>query len=105
MKALFLKVRNAAYEIIEGKGYTNWAIGLVISRLASIILDDRHSIQPVSSRLDGDYGISDVCISVPALVGMSGVHRLIHLNLEEGEQAALENSANLMKESIAGVDL
>jgi L-lactate dehydrogenase len=105
MEDLFLRVRNAAYEIIDGKGYTNWAIGLVIARLVSIILDDRHSIQPVTSRLGGDYGISDVCISVPALVGMAGVQRLIHLNLEEAEQASLEHSANLMKQSIAGVEL
>ncbi|MDH4029815.1 MAG: L-lactate dehydrogenase, partial [Chromatiales bacterium] len=91
MEDLFLRVRNAAYEIIDGKGYTNWAIGLVIARLVSIILDDRHSIQPVTSRLGGDYGISDVCISVPALVGMAGVQRLIHLNLEEAEQASLEH--------------
>lgn len=105
MEDLFLRVRNAAYEIIDGKGYTNWAIGLVIARLVSIILDDRHSIQPVTSRLDGDYGISDVCISVPALVGMAGVQRLIHLNLEEAEQASLEHSADLMKQSIAGVEL
>ena len=105
MEDLFLRVRNAAYEIIEGKGYTNWAIGLVIARLVGIILDDRRSIQPITSRLDGDYGISDVCISVPALVGMGGVQRLIHLNLEEGEQASLEHSAKLMKESIAGVEL
>jgi L-lactate dehydrogenase len=105
MEKLFVDVRDAAYKIIEGKGYTNWAIGLVISRLVNIILDDRHSIQPVTSRLYGDYGITEVCISVPTLVGMSGVHRLIHLNLEEREQAALENSARLMQESIAGVEL
>jgi len=105
MENLFLRVRNAAYEIIDGKGYTNWAIGLVIARLVSIILDDRHSIQPVTSRLDGDYGIADVCVSVPALVGMTGVQRLIHLNLEEAEQAALEHSADLMKQSIAGVEI
>ena len=66
MQALFEQVRDAAYQIIEGKGYTNWAIGLVISELVSIILDDRKSIQPISVRLNGEYGLKDVCVSVPA---------------------------------------
>lgn len=105
MDQLFANVRDAAYRIIEGKGYTNWAIGLVISRLVDMILDDRRSIQPVSALLRGDYGLSDVCVSVPAQIGSNGVQRLIHLELEPGEQQALENSAALMKKSIAGVKL
>jgi L-lactate dehydrogenase len=105
MDQLFANVRDAAYLIIEGKGYTNWAIGLVISRLVDMILDDRRSIQPVSALLRGDYGLSDVCVSVPAQIGSNGVQRLIHLELEPGEQQALENSAALMKKSIAGVKL
>ncbi len=105
MDQLFANVRDAAYRIIEGKGYTNWAIGLVISRLVDMILDDRRSIQPVSALLRGDYGLSDVCVSVPAQIGSNGVQRLIHLELESGEQQALENSAALMKKSIAGVKL
>jgi L-lactate dehydrogenase len=105
MDQLFANVRDAAYRIIEGKGHTNWAIGLVISRLVDIILDDRRSIQPVSALLRGDYGLSDVCVSVPAQIGSNGVQRLIHLELEPGEQQALENSAALMKKSIAGVEL
>lgn len=105
MDELFGNVRDAAYHIIEGKGYTNWAIGLVISRLADIILDDRRSIQPVSARLKGDYGLFDVCVSVPALIGANGVQRVIHLELEPDEQQALDNSAAVMKKSIAGVEL
>ena len=69
MDDLIAKVRNAAYEIINAKGHTNWAIGLVISTLVGIILDNRRSIEPVSSLLTGEYGISDVCLSVPSLVG------------------------------------
>ena len=105
MDGLFANVRDAAYRIIEGKGYTNWAIGLVISRLVDIILDDRRSIQPVSALLRGDYGLSDVCVSVPAQIGSNGVQRLIHLELEDDEQRALENSAAVMKKNIAGVEL
>ncbi|MDJ0906287.1 MAG: L-lactate dehydrogenase [Woeseiaceae bacterium] len=105
MDNLVARVRNSAYEIIEAKGYTNWAIGMVISTLVGIILDNRRSIEPVSSLLTGQYGISDVCLSVPTLVGADGVCRQISLNLEQGELAALEESAALLQEVIAEVDI
>ncbi len=105
MEELFVRVRDAAYEIIDGKGYTNLAIGLVISRLVSRILQDRHSIQPVSVRLDEVYDLPGLCISVPALIGVNGVERLIHLNLPEDEQAALEHSAAILRHQIEGIAL
>ena len=105
MEDLVARVRNAAYEIINAKGYTNWAIGLVISTLVGIILDNRRSIEPVSSLLTGEYGLSDVCLSVPTLVGAQGVHRQIRLNLEERERTALEKSATVLKEVIDGADI
>lgn len=105
MQELFVQVRDAAYEIIEGKGYTNLAIGLVISRLVARILQDRHSIQPVSVRLDEVYELPGLCISVPALIGVNGVERLIHLNLTEDERAALEHSAAILRAQIETVSL
>jgi L-lactate dehydrogenase len=105
MERLFAEVRGAAYQIIEAKGYTNWAIGLVLGELVEIILDDRKSIQPVSVRLHGEYGLHDVCVSVPARIGRLGVEDIIELPLNADEQAALEKSAAVMKESIAQVKL
>ena len=105
LDALFVKVRDAAYEIIEGKGYTNWAIGVVIALLVATILEDRKSIQPISVRLNGEYGLRDVCVSVPARVGRQGVEDLIELELDPEEQVALERSAAVMKQSIEEIDL
>jgi L-lactate dehydrogenase len=105
MSALFEQVRDAAYLIIDGKGYTNWAIGLVICELVSIILDDSKSIQPISVRLNGEYGLRDVCVSVPARIGRQGVEEIVELRLEPEEQRALERSAEVMKSRIAQVDL
>jgi len=105
MQALFVDVRDAAYQIIEGKGYTNLAIGLVISRLVEIVLEDRRSVQPVSVRLEGEYGISDVCISVPCRIGQGGVEMKVILPLTDEEQAALERSAAIMQRNIDGVQL
>ena len=105
MDTLFDRVKNAAYEIIDGKGYTNWAIGLVISRLVDIILDDRCSIQPVSTRLADDYGISDVCLSLPTRVSMHGVDGHVHLPLDQQEREALEQSAAVMADAIGELAL
>ena len=105
MDDLVARVRNAAYEIIDAKGYTNWAIGLVISTLVGIILDNRRAIEPVSSLLTGEYGIEGVCLSVPTLVGADGVNRLIRLNLEEGELAALKKSAALLQDVVTQVEI
>lgn len=105
MAGLVGRVRSAAYEIISAKGYTNWAIGLVISTLAGIIIDDRRSIEPVSSLLNGEYGLHDVCLSVPTLIGRDGVSRLIRLNLEERELEALHKSASVLKDVIARAEI
>ncbi len=105
MDTLFEQVKNAAYEIIDGKGYTNWAIGLVISRLVDIILDDRCSIQPVSTRLVDDYGISGVCLSLPTRVSMNGVEGHVHLHLDQQEREALDQSAAVMADAIGELSL
>jgi L-lactate dehydrogenase len=103
MQGLFQSVRNAAYEIIDAKGYTNWAIGLALGRLAEILLEDSKSIQPVSVRLEGQYGVDNVCISVPARLGMHGVEAVIALDLTDEEQSAFEKSAQILKESLASI--
>jgi L-lactate dehydrogenase len=101
MQNLLQSVRHAAYEIIDAKGYTNWAIGLVLGRLAEILLQDSKSIQPVTVRLQGQYGVDNVCISVPARLGMHGVEAVIELDLTDEERDAFEKSATLLKRSIA----
>ncbi len=102
---LFAGVRDAAYKIIDGKGYTNWAIGLVIAELVTTILDDQKSVQPVSVRLTGQYGLADVCVSIPARVGADGVEGLVQLPLTDEEREALLRSAQAMKQHIAAVSL
>ncbi|MCE2571340.1 L-lactate dehydrogenase [Motilimonas eburnea] len=104
MEDLSHQVKHAAYKIIEGKGYTNWAIGVVIAKLVSILLADRASIQPISVRLNGEYGISDVCISVPTKIGIKGVEQVVELNLSKDELKKLRQSAEVLKQNIASID-
>ena len=63
------RVVTAAYEIIAGKGATSLAIGLAVSRILEAVLNDEHRVLPVTSMLAGVHGLSDVCLSMPSVVG------------------------------------
>ena len=105
MDALFQRVRRAAYEIIDRKGYTNWAIGLVIAHLWRTIQDDQNSVLPVSVRLAGEYGIHDVCLSIPTTVGINGVGDRVLPALSKQELQALRHSAQVLQQSLTGIKL
>ncbi|MGK7389528.1 MAG: L-lactate dehydrogenase, partial [Candidatus Cyclobacteriaceae bacterium M2_1C_046] len=77
LNELFEKAKNAAYEIIERKGYTNSAIGVVIARIVEAILKDEKSVIPVSVYINGEYGINDICMSLPSVMGIEGVKNCI----------------------------
>jgi L-lactate dehydrogenase len=92
-------VRDSAYHIIDYKGATNWAIGLAMTRITRAILRDEHSVLTVSSLLDGEYGLSDVCLSIPCIVSAHGIEQVIAGQLAEGEMESLRKSAAILKEA------
>lgn len=92
-------VVESAYRVIEGKGATNYAIGLAGSRIVEALLNDERRILPVSSLLDDYYGISDVCLSVPTLVHAGGVGSRIEVPMTEQELAGLRASADAVRET------
>ncbi len=100
LDAIFERARRSAYDIIERKGYTSLAIGLVIARLARTMLDDQRSVLPVSVRLQGEYGLSDSCLSLPSVVGQAGLEASILPALDEAELAALRHSAAVLQARI-----
>jgi L-lactate dehydrogenase len=87
------QVVTSAYEIIAGKGATSLAIGLAVSRILEAILNDEHRVLPVTSRLDGVHGLSDVCLSMPSVVGRAGVERVLATPLSTDERRRLLDSA------------
>jgi len=99
------EVRDAAYEIIRRKGATFYAVGMGLARIAESILRDQHSVLSISSLVPGHYGIQDVYLSLPAVVGQNGAERVLKLNLDESESAALQQSAGVMREIIAQLDI
>lgn len=94
-------VRASAYHIIDYKGATYFAIGQALVRIVSAIVRNEKSILTVSSVLDGEYKLNDVCLGVPAMIGEAGVERVLDLDLPPLERAALEHSANIIKMAIA----
>lgn len=88
------QVVNAAYEIIEGKGATWYAVGLAVTRIVEAILHDENRVLPVSTLLEDYQGISDVCLSVPCVVNRNGVDRVLDVPMSGDERAGLRASAD-----------
>lgn len=94
---IYEEVKNAAYNIIEKKGATYYAIAMGVRRIAECILRDENSILTISTFLTGEYGISDICLSVPTLLGGKGAGRVLEIPLSPEESARLTDSARVLK--------
>ena len=91
------EVVTSAYKIIEGKGATNYAVGLAGSRIIEAVLGDEGRVLPVSSLLDGYLGIDDVCLSVPSVVGREGVRERLEIRMSVEELTGLRRSADALR--------
>jgi malate dehydrogenase len=80
------KTKNVAAQVISAKGATTHAPGNAIATIVEAILRDKKSVIPVSALLDGEYGTSNLCIGVPAVIGLGGLERIIELGLNEDER-------------------
>ena len=105
MQSIFEQARDAAYEIIDRKGHTDSAIGVVIARIVRAIVEDQRNVLPISVRPAGAYGIRDVCLSTPCVVGIEGVEQHVVPDLSEDEGDALRASAEALRESRAELDV
>lgn len=101
--AILKEVRESAYHIIGYKGSTYYAVGLAMTRIAGAILRNERSILSVSVELHGEYGLDDVCLSVPCVVGRNGVERIISAELPANEAAALLESSERLREALAQI--
>ena len=96
-------VKNSAYEIIEKKGATYYAIALSVKRIVECIIGNEKSILTVSSMLDGQYGISGMCLAVPTLVSSDGAEKILEINFSENEINDLQKSAETLKKLAAEI--
>ncbi len=102
---LFDYVKNSAYEIIRDKGATYYAIAQSAKRIIKSIVSDEKSILPVTTYLDNHYGLNDICLSVPAVIGRNGVEHVLDIPLNEDESRRLQLSARKISEYIDTLEI
>jgi L-lactate dehydrogenase len=104
-KQIDLQVRFAAYEIIQGKGATYYGVGSAIAKIVAVILGDQRAILTVCTPQDDVLGIKNVTISLPYLVGGSGILNSLRIPLTSDERSQLKQSAATIKDAIDRLDL
>jgi L-lactate dehydrogenase len=105
---IFQNVKTAAYQIVQGKGATNYAIGLATATILEALLNDENRVLAVSSLLENyrmingapGSGISDVCLSVPCIVNRNGVEPPLPIPMNANEESGLRNSAEVIRAAI-----
>ena len=105
LQSTFENVRDAAYSIIEAKGATYYAIAESVKRIVTAIVRDERAILPVSTLLQGQYGISDVCLGVPCVVGKNGIEEILQIPLSDEEKKSFVRSANALQNAISNIGI
>lgn len=105
MERLAQEVKNSAYDIIEKKGATYYGVAVAVKRIATAIVKDEHAVLPVSSLMEGQFGLDDICLSIPTVVGRNGVEMIVDIFLDNEENEKLQTSAKALKEVLEGLDL
>lgn len=100
---LFTRTKSSGAEVIKKKGGAGFAVGLAIQEVIETIALDRRRILPVSSMQTGCYGLRDVAISVPAIVGRAGVLGTHEIDLWPKELQALRQSGNTLRQTIESI--
>lgn len=93
-------VRKAAYRIIKGKGYTSFGVATAIVRICEVIQRGERAVLPVSTLLTGQYGIHDLCLNLPCVLGAGGVEHVLSPSLTEQEVVALQASAATLRNAL-----
>lgn len=105
MDRIYQNVRDSAYEIIERKGATYYGVAMAVCRIVESVIRNEHSIMPVSVYLDGLYGLHDICLSIPTVVGQEGAEKALDIPLDLMEMGKLVYSAEELKKIIGEIQL
>ncbi len=97
------QVRDSAYHIINYKGSTQFAVGLAMVKITGAILRNQNSVLTVSTLLQGEFGIDDICLSVPSVVSDKGVTQIIDNPMSDKELSALSHSANVLRKAVDSI--
>ena len=105
MERLAQEVRDSAYEIIERKGATYYGVAVAVKRIATAIVKNEHAVLPISSLMNGEFGLENICLSIPTVVGKNGVEKVVDIYLNNEENEKLQASAKALKEVLESLDL
>jgi L-lactate dehydrogenase len=97
---LYDQVRKMGEEIISAKEKTHYGIASCVCSLAAAVLNQRLTVAPVTSPLEGEYGLRDVSLSIPSIVGVNGVEHRLEEKWTEEERENLHRSGQLLKETL-----
>jgi L-lactate dehydrogenase len=95
--AIVRNVKEAAYHVIQGKGATNYAVGLAVCNILEAILFDERRVLALSGQLCGFRGMEDVCLSLPRVVGRSGIEAPLPIPMTVDEETGLRESADRIR--------
>lgn len=98
-KDLFEKAKNAAYTIIEGKQATYYAVAACVAKIIKAVLFNKKTVLSLSHLLEGEYGIKDICLSLPVVLGANGILKKINPEISKEEKKMLRKSAQRLKKT------
>lgn len=101
---IFERTRTAAYEIIKRKKATYYAIGLGLLAIVEAVLRDQRTVHTVSTPLTGQYGVADIALSLPTIVGADGAGEVLPVDLSPKEQEQFQHSGNTLKGMLEQVE-
>ena len=96
-------VRDAGGKIIKAKGYTAYGVAAAAAKVTEGIINNSHNIFPLSICLEGEYGLNDVSLSVPCILGREGIIRVVEMKMTDEERAAFYKSADILKEAVSSI--
>ena len=104
MERIYKTVRDSAYDIIQKKGATYYGVAMAVARIAESIVMNENAVLPVTSLMEGEYGLEGLCISVPTIVSQKGAEKVLEIPLSDEEKEKLLSSAKELKEVLDGLD-
>ncbi|MCT1684812.1 L-lactate dehydrogenase [Corynebacterium appendicis] len=105
MEEIFVKTRDAAYDIIRAKGSTSYGIGGGLARITRAVLRNEGVVLPVSALLEGQYGEEDIYIGTPAVINRDGIKDVVELSLDEHESEQFAHSAKVLRDVMNQAEL
>jgi malate dehydrogenase len=102
---IYNKTKQVAAEVIKLKGATVYAPGNAVATMVESVVKDKKKLLPLSAYLDGQYGVKDVCIGVPAVVGKKGIEKIIELPLDDFEKNEFLNGVKGVKEAVSNLPI